>query len=119
MNKGKQYIDEKTGVMDRKIIDIETSPGFTIEAAKYIASLKLFSAIVIDSITFESEESKEAGFLAAYYLMDRDEANQTFVPLIYNAKTPNSAKDYKDCSIRIGNVPRGIIPAYPVEIKVK
>jgi len=48
-----------------------------------------------------------------------NEGSRSFTPLIYHAKTPNMEANYSDCSIRLGNVPSGLIPGFPVSIKVK
>lgn len=125
----KPYLIIKTGFME-KISDLVKEdgnvdpaifslpkPGLTIEAAKFISELDLFGAILIDSISFESKESREKNFHTTHYLMNINEEEGTFTPLVYHIKTPPNK--ISDCSIRIGNIPSGTIPGYPVSVKVK
>jgi len=115
MNKISHLINED-GSADPEIFSIP-KPGISIEAAKFISELDLFSVILIDSISFESLESKDKFFHTTHYLMNIDEKNKKFTPLVYHIKTPPENID--SCSIRIGNVPSGIIPGFPVAVKVK
>jgi hypothetical protein len=118
MNKAKSSI-KNDGTVDDSIFSIKR-PGLTVEAAKYISKLDIFGAIVIDSISFEPKEgSVNNGFETTRALMNINEGSRSFTPLIYHAKTPNMEANYSDCSIRLGNVPYGIIPGFPVSIKVK
>jgi len=126
----KPYLIIKTGYMDKiegmcdengntssEIFSI-SKPGLKIEAAKYISELDLFSMILIDSISFESKESQEKKFHTTHYLMNINEEKKTFTALVYHIKTPKVEK-VEDCSVRLGNVPKGIIPGFPVSVKVK
>ena len=118
MNKAGTTIGEG-GVVNKDIFSIKRA-GITVEAAEYISGLDAFGAIVIDSISFEPEDGgANNGFETTRALMNINEGNRLFTPLIYHAKTPNQESNYVDCSIRLGNVPSGIIPSFPVSIKVK
>lgn len=50
--------------------------------------------------------------------MNINENNKTFVPLVYHINTPQ-VNNVSDCSVRLGNVPAGIIPGFPVSVKLK
>lgn len=109
----------KNGNIDKNILDI-TRAGLLLDAAEFVRDLNLFSAIVIDSISFEpSGGEKTSGIETTTALMNIDEQRQDFTPLIYQARTPSLVPHCTVCSIILGNIPAGIVPKYPVSIKVK
>ena len=118
MNKIKQDVD-RNGKLDEGVFTLPRA-GILLSAAEYIAEMEMFGAIVIDSISFEPNDGgSKTGFETTTTLMHINEQKQTFLPLIYHAKTPDAEGNYGSCSIRLGNVPVGIIPGYPVSVKVK
>lgn len=117
MNKIEQYINKDGSVSD--VVFTLPRAGISGEASKYISEMDVFSYIIIDSISFETEESKKNGFETTFNLMNIKENEKTFTPLVYHAKTPSKKNGYNSCSIRLGNVPCGIIPGYPVSVKIK
>jgi len=113
----------ETGFMEKNISLVEKGipkstffsaekPSLSEDAAKYLGSLENIIGIMIDSISFECESSRNKGMTNTYALMNID--GEYFKPLVYHVKTPD--KDYDYVSIRMGNVPSGIIPSYPVEV---
>lgn len=118
MNKIEGMIGDD-GVVHDEIFKVRRC-GISLAGAEYISNLDIFGAIIIDSISFEpTGVDAVPGFLSTTELMNVDRGKKTFTPLIYHAKTPSSENKYDSCSIRIGNVPSGIIPGFPVSIKVK
>ena len=113
----------KTGFMENNIHLVENGiphksffeedkPSLSEDAAKYLGSLNFVKGIMIDSISFECESSKKNGMTNTFDLMNI--SGEKFKPLIYHIKTPD--KNYEYTSIRMGNVPSGNIPSYPIEI---
>jgi len=84
------------------------------DVAIMLGKNKLIKGIMIDSISFECESSRREGMTNTFNIMGINTNVGIFKPLIYHIKTPN--KKYEFVSIRMGNVPNGIIPSYPVEI---
>lgn len=118
MNRAEKYIG-KSGIPDKEIFSIPRA-GLQKEAAEYISSLNMFGGIIIDSISFEpNEPGNSVGYETTSILMNINESKRNYTPLVYHAKTPNHDRKHHDCSIRIGNVPSGVVPGYPVSILIK
>jgi len=101
----------KNGIPNNSFFE-KSKPSLSEEAALYIGSINKLIGIMIDSISFESEDTKNKGMINTFNLMHIEE--DIFKPLIYHVKTPK--EDYEYISIRMGNVPYGIIPSYPIEL---
>ena len=101
----------------------QNRPYFTKEAAQWIVELNIAKCFIIDNVSFEGNDGAKDYFPVTTTLMNVDENNKTFVPLIYHANISNkiykiSQNNKLFCRIELGNTPKGIIPGYSVRINL-
>ncbi len=140
VNADKYIILCRTGLMDKilEIVDEQGVPdydklkkiqknrtGLKIEGAKLLAKLDIAHAYLIDNISFETLEDSKKGFVSTQLLMNPNEKERTFAPLVYHiAKTTKqefkSLIELKNIYVRIelGNILDILLPGYPVSVKL-
>lgn len=115
--------DEKSTPDYEKLKKVqENRPGLTIEGARELTKSGIAKTIMIDNISFETE-NHEKGYKATGILANANPATGEFTPLVYHVghtENPQFATDHNGKKVRVelGNPPQGLW-GYPVGVYVE